>query len=118
MATRQRRKSVLAPLALPLVAVLFSAYFAWHAWHGSFGVEARRQFDVEADRLRAQLVELDQEKATIERRVQLLRPQGLESDMLDERAREILGFAHPNDVAIYPHARISALAPSRQSNGK
>lgn len=118
MATRQRRKSVLAPLALPFVAILFSAYFAWHAWHGSFGVEARRQFDVEADRLRGQLAELEKEKATIERRVQLLRPQGLESDMLDERGREILGFANPNDVAIYATSPAQALAPSRQNNKK
>ena len=102
MATRQRRKSILAPLALPLIAVMFSAYFAWHAWHGAFGVEARRQLDQQADTLRLELAQIAKEKSTIERRVSLLRSKGIESDMLDERGREVLGFAQPNEVAIYP----------------
>ena len=118
MATRQRRKSILAPLALPLVPILFCAYFAWHAWHGSFGVEARRQFDADADRLRVQLAELEKEKATVERRVQLLRPQKLDPDMLDERGREILGFAQPNDVAVYLLAQAPAVGPNRPNNKK
>jgi len=112
MATRQRRKSVIAPLVVPLIAIGFSAYFAWHGWHGSFGVEARRQLDVTADQLRAELADLSHEKETIERRVRLLRPQSLESDMLDERGREILGYAEGNEIALYPNAR-PQLAPTR-----
>jgi cell division protein FtsB len=113
MATRQRRKSIIGPFIVPLIAIGFSAYFAWHAWHGSFGVEARRELDVTADALRAQLAELQTEKATIERRVKLLRPQSLESDMLDERGRAILGYAQANEVAIYPNAPASAtVAPA------
>jgi cell division protein FtsB len=104
MATRQHRKSLFAPLLVPLIAIGFMAYFAWHAWHGSFGVQARRELDLTADKLRLELAGLSAEKAAIERRVQLLRPQSLESDMLDERGRESLGFADPNDVAIYPKA--------------
>ncbi len=110
MATRQRRKSVLGPLIVPLIAICFSAYFAWHAWHGSFGVEARRELDRTADKLRLELSDLGTEKATIERRVKLLRPQGLESDMLDERGREILGYSQANEVAIYLNARPPAPA--------
>lgn len=111
MATRQYRKSIIGSLVIPVIAVCFSVYFAWHAYHGAFGVEARRQFDREADRLRAQLADLNTEKATIERRVQLLRPQSLESDMLDERGREILGFAQSNEVAVYPVTRSASVTP-------
>jgi cell division protein FtsB len=111
MATRQRRKSVLGPLIIPLIAIGFSAYFAWHAWHGAFGVEARRELDVTADKLRTELAGLEADRATIERRVRLLRPQSLESDMLDERGRAILGFAQADEVAIYPNARPPAAAP-------
>jgi len=111
MATRQRRKSVIGPLIVPLIAIGFSAYFAWHAWHGSFGVEARRELDLTADKLQAEVAGLESERATIERRVRLLRPQGLESDMLDERGRAILGFAQANEVAIYPNAQPAVAAP-------
>ncbi len=111
MATRQRRKSVIGPLIVPLIVIGFSAYFAWQAWHGSFGVEARRQLDQTASQLRAELQDLSNEKATIERRVALLRPQGLESDMLDERGREILGYAEPDEIAIYPNAKPATASP-------
>ncbi len=113
MATRQRRRSVLTPLILPITAILFTAYFAWHGWHGSFGVEARRALDVQADKLRGELALVEQEKATIERRVSLLRGKGLESDMLDERGRDVLGYIQANEVAIYEGA-----ATNRFTQGK
>lgn len=104
MSTRQYRRSYLRPLVVPLLAVGFSGYFAWHGWHGSFGIEARRQLDREAVRLKSELDAIHAERATIERRVALLRSTSLESDMLDERAREILGFANAGEVAVFPSA--------------
>jgi cell division protein FtsB len=117
MATRQRRKSLITPLLLPLIAIGFSGYFAWHAWHGEFGVEARRQLDATADKLRAELADLSSEKDKVERRVKLLQPQSLESDMLDERGRSILGYAEPNEIAIYPNARPLAVLPMPSPKG-
>lgn len=38
---------------------------------------------------------------TAERRVSLLRAQSLESDMLDERARDILGFAQADELVVF-----------------
>ena len=104
MSTRQRRKSYLRPLIVPVIALAFSGYFAWHGWHGSFGIEARRQLAAEATRLDGELARVKQERAVIERRVTLLRSSSLESDMLDERAREILGFANAHEIAIVASA--------------
>lgn len=100
MSTRQRKKSYVRPLIVPLVALAFTGYFAWHGWHGSFGMEARRHLVVEAARLDADLQKAKDERRAVERRVNLLRSANLESDMLDERAREILGFANANEIAI------------------
>jgi cell division protein FtsB len=100
MSTRQHKKSYLRPLLVPVIALGFSGYFAWHGWHGSFGIEARRQLAVEAKRLDAELTKVRADRKAIERRVALLRAASLESDMLDERAREILGFANPNEIAV------------------
>jgi cell division protein FtsB len=107
MSTRQRKKSYLRPLIVPVIALGFSGYFAWHGWHGSFGIEARRQLAVEAARLDADLEKVKAERRAVERRVALLRSASLESDMLDERAREILGFANSNEVAIVAGATSS-----------
>ena len=104
MSTRQHRKSYLRPLVVPVIALGFSGYFAWHGWHGSFGIEARRQLTVEADRLDRELDGVKKERRAIELRVNLLRSSSLESDMLDERAREILGFANANEVAVVASA--------------
>lgn len=111
MSTRQRKKSYLKPLIVPVIALGFSGYFAWHGWHGSFGIEARRQLAVEAKRLDADLTRVKEERKVMERRVALLRSASLESDMLDERAREILGFANGNEVAI-----VAGATPSKSMN--
>lgn len=104
MSTRQHRKSYVRPLIVPIIALVFSGYFAWHGWHGSFGIEARRQLVVEAERLDRELQQVKSERHAIETRVNLLRSSNLESDMLDERAREILGFANANEMAIVASA--------------
>lgn len=111
MSTRQHRKSYLRPLIVPTIAIGFSAYFAWHAWHGAFGIEARRDLERQTARVQSELDKLKAERVTLERRVALLRANSLESDMLDERVREILGFATPNDIVVY--ARPAAIASRR-----
>ena len=45
-----------------------------------------------------ELARLKQERATLEQRVSLLRAESLDPDMLDERARFQLEFAHPRDL--------------------
>ncbi len=107
MSTRQRKNSYLRPLVVPVIALAFSGYFAWHGWHGSFGIEARRHLAVEAARLDGELERVKAERRAVERRVALLRSASLESDMLDERAREILGFANSNEIAIVAGATSS-----------
>ena len=37
----------------------------------------------------------------LERDVALLRPESLDPDLLDERARAALGFAHPDELTIF-----------------
>jgi cell division protein FtsB len=109
MSTRQRKKSYIRPLVIPLIALGFTGYFAWHGWHGSFGIEARRQLDADFARLKEQHLAIAKERADLERKVSLLRAQSLESDMLDERAREILGFAQRDEIVVYRAATTASL---------
>lgn len=112
MSTRQHRKSYLRPLVVPTIAIGFSAYFAWHAWHGAFGIEARRDLERQTVIVQSELDGLKAERTALERRVSLLRGNSLESDMLDERVREILGFATPNDIIVYGKtATVAAAKP-------
>ncbi len=44
---------------------------------------------------------MQEEQEILERRVQLLRPDSLDPDMLEERARKVLNFAKKDEVVIY-----------------
>ena len=101
MTTRHRRKTVLQQLYLPAITVMFLAYFAYHAFHGDYGLFARERFDSEAARLGEELADLEAAKGKLERRVALLRPESLDPDMIEERARESLNVVHQDEVVIF-----------------
>jgi cell division protein FtsB len=93
---RQRSRTALATL-LGAAAI---AYFGYHAVQGDRGIE-------EWFRLTGQLEALEQRQqlnatriATLERRVNLLREEALDRDLLDERARAVLGLARPDEIII------------------
>jgi cell division protein FtsB len=50
--------------------------------------------------LAGELAGLKEVKDRLERDVVLLRPESLDPDMLDERARAILNLAHPDDLVM------------------
>lgn len=104
MATRQRRRSIYRRLILPALTIAFLSYFAYHAFHGDYGLLARARLDHEAMQLSVELAALKSRSERLERRVALLRPESLDPDMIDEYARRNLNLAHPNEVTILRRA--------------
>jgi cell division protein FtsB len=102
MAIRPYRRPLLRRLALPTAAALYLGYFGFHAFHGSYGIEARSRFEAQAAELEAALGEVRAEANALERRAALLRPQSLDPDMIDERARQSLNVIGRNDLVIIP----------------
>jgi cell division protein FtsB len=51
--------------------------------------------------MQAELDQLKAERALWERRVALLRSDNIDPDMLDERARAILGYVDPRDLTLF-----------------
>ena len=86
--------------AIPLVCVSLIGYFAYHLFVGDHGLGARTQLDRRISTLAGELKGLQAVRAKLDRDVALLRAEHLDPDMLDERARAILNFAHPNDIVI------------------
>ena len=84
----------------PLLALGLTGYFVFHAFHGDHGVLARMRLERQAETLNKELELVRAERETLEKRVALLRPRSLDPDMLEERARNLLNYAHPNDVII------------------
>lgn len=98
MVSRSRLKSFLTGLALYTMAGLLVGYFGINAYTGKYGLNARQELDQEIIALTSELVRLKRERAEGEQRVSLLRSGQIDPDMLEERARFQLDYAHPRDL--------------------
>ncbi len=90
------RNQLIAMLAF----LMLLGYFGYHGVHGKHGLHASHRVNAQVAELRAELEELEREKAALEHRISLMLPESLDPDMLDESARSLLNFAHPNDLII------------------
>ena len=84
----------------PLLALSAGGYFGYHLQNGDHGLKARADLESRKDVLEGELAGLREVKERIERDVALLRPESLDPDMLDKRARAILNLAHPDDLVM------------------
>ena len=98
MVSRTRLKSLLTGIVLYAMAAAMIGYFGVNAYTGKYGLNARQELDQEIIALTSELVRLKQERAEGEQRVSLLRSERVDPDMLDERVRFQLDFAHPRDL--------------------
>lgn len=91
-----------------MLVTLFSfglfMYFCFHLLHGDMGYFALRGVEQKLADARQQHADLAVERAALENRVRLLRPNSLDLDMLDERARVVLGFALPEERLLLDEA--------------
>jgi cell division protein FtsB len=100
MVTRNRLRAVLNALALYVIAALVIGYFGVNAYSGNHGLRARQDLDQQIAQLTDELTSLKVERANWERRVVLLRPESIDPDMLDERARVLLNYADPRELTL------------------
>jgi len=100
MVTRKRLRSILTALGLYVLAALLIGYFGVNAFSGNHGLKAKQDIDLQTASLSIELARLQVERRQWERGIALLKSRGLDPDMLDERARALLDYAHPNDLTL------------------
>lgn len=103
MVSHRRRRAILTTLGLYIFAALFIGYFAVNAFTGNHGLRAQQDLEQQLDSMQQELAELKGERQHWERRVMLLRSDGIDPDMLNERARALLGYADPRDLIYLIH---------------
>ncbi len=81
-------------------ALLF-VYFIMHSIMGDNGLLKMSALSSQVKVAKLQLQDLQKDRAAMETRAKLLRPDSLDLDMLDERARAMLGYTKPNEYVIY-----------------
>ena len=105
MVTHRRRRAILTAVGLYTFAALFIGYFGVNAFTGAHGLHAQADLDKQLAAMDSDLAHLKAERAVWEKRVALLRSDKIDPDMLDERARALLGYVDPRDVTLLVHPR-------------
>jgi cell division protein FtsB len=94
---RFRRYDMLVSLAC--LALLSS--FAWYAYKGPRGYDYRIGLDIKIAELAEENLKLAGEKRELEKRVQSMRPEHIDRDMIEELARGDLKMAYPNELIVH-----------------
>lgn len=83
-----------------LVCACLTAYFGYHAIQGRHGLVARSSLIERSRALEREIRALETVQARLTREIALLDEARPDPDYVDELAREMLGFANPNDKLI------------------
>ena len=85
----------------PVLGVALVGYFAYHLVQGDRGMIAWMRLSQQVRDAQERLATVEGERQTLEHRVNLLRPEHIDGDMLDERARATLNLIGPNEIVIF-----------------
>ncbi|MGZ9106272.1 MAG: FtsB family cell division protein [Rhodoplanes sp.] len=105
MVSRPWLRSFFTALCLHLTAAIVIGYFGVHAYTGDRGLKARKDLNQQIAELTAELAATKAEREKWQRRVALLKPERLDPDLLEERARALLNYVDRRDVVIFNGAR-------------
>lgn len=97
--TRELTKR-LPGISVQLLLVCLVVYFGYHAVEGDRGLNAWWRLSQKVELADATRAALAGQRARLEARVALLRPDSLDPDMLEERARILLNFGRPDEMVI------------------
>ena len=86
--------------ALPALALIIVGTFAVHAIAGQNGVLAWGGYHRALKERQAELAQLEQQRAELRHRSQLLDPNKADPDMADELVRKDLGLVRPDEVIV------------------
>jgi cell division protein FtsB len=100
MVIRRRLRSFFVPLILYAVSGGVIGYFMHNAKIGERGLDAKQVMKVQIYELSQNLEAAKAEHADWDRRLALMRADQVDRDLLEERARILLGRVHKNDVVI------------------
>jgi cell division protein FtsB len=93
---RQRARHVVGPI----IGAALVVYVAYNTVQGDRGLIAYWQLANQVEQARDIQEDLDWQRRRIENRVKLMNSNSLDADMLDERARFLLGYSRPDEYVV------------------
>jgi cell division protein FtsB len=83
-----------------LGCLVLLGYFAWHAYYGSRSHTYVSTLTTRTSVLKDKIAALETRKQDLLQQVTLLRPETVDPDMLEEMARQSLGWVSANELII------------------
>ena len=83
---------------LTLTCTVLICYFCYHIISGGRGILAYFKLNSQISTLHSELEMVRAERLTIEHKANLLKPDSLDLDLLEEQAKTILGYAKPQET--------------------
>ena len=105
MVVRNRLRAILMPLFFYAVLGSASAYLVKNASQGQHGTEARVEFERESAKLKTELAGLQEQRERWRHRVDSLRNESIDRDLLEQEARARLNRVAKDEVLIFTDAR-------------
>ena len=96
----KRNTPPIGPLAVTVVSLTLATYFVFSAIQGDYGVLKRAEYLSESRALTLNLHQLQSSISLLENKTLRLSDHYLDLDLLDQRARDILGFIRPDEIVI------------------
>ena len=100
MGGASRSLSLIRRSAAPALALIIVGAFAGHAIAGPNGILAWGGYHRALEQRQAELAQIEQQRAELKHRAQLLDPNKADPDMADELVRKRLGLVRPDEVII------------------
>lgn len=91
----------LGAMAYFLLAFTLGSYFTFAAVQGDYGVFRQVEIASEAEGLKIERDRLALELAEMQNRTMRLSDEFLDIDLLDEQAREVLGYVRADEIVIH-----------------
>ncbi|PRY95346.1 cell division protein FtsB [Hasllibacter halocynthiae] len=87
-------------IAFGAVGLVLAAHFTFAAVRGDYGMHRRAQAEAQLAEASARLAELRAEEARVRLLTQRLSDEYLDLDLLDARARAVLGYVRPDELTL------------------
>ncbi len=105
MVVRTRLRGILLPLLLYCVAGGIGSYFVWHAINGERGLKTSEEYERTIALLRTEAAAAKGERMQWQHRIDLMRGEAIDRDLLEEEARVVLDRVHKNDLVVFLSSR-------------
>ncbi|MDR3180295.1 MAG: septum formation initiator family protein [Holosporaceae bacterium] len=83
-----------------MIWILVASYFIFHIFSGARGAISWSKLSKEVVLLEKELKDLREENEFLENKINLIRSDNLDLDLLEEQAQSVIGFANENDIIV------------------